>query len=60
MKKVLLLLANGFEEYEAGAFTDVLGWSRAFGNVPIEVTQRHIICYRVEEGKSCQSLVPTC
>jgi len=37
MKKVLLLLANGFEEYEASAFTDVLGWSRAFGNVPLEV-----------------------
>jgi len=37
MKKVLLLLANGFEEYEASAFTDVLGWSRAFGNVSVEV-----------------------
>ena len=37
MKKVLLLLANGFEEYEASVFTDVLGWSRAFGNVPVEV-----------------------
>ncbi len=34
MKKVLLLLANGFEGYEASAFTDVLGWSRAFGSVP--------------------------
>lgn len=37
MKKVLLLLANGFEEYEASAFTDVLGWSRVFGNIPVEV-----------------------
>ena len=27
-KKVLLLMAQGFEEYEASAFTDVLGWSR--------------------------------
>ena len=37
VKKVLLLLANGFEEYEASAFTDVLGWSRAFGDIPVEV-----------------------
>ena len=36
MKKVLLLLANGFEEYEASAFTDVLGWSRVFG-MPVKV-----------------------
>ena len=27
MKKVLLLLANGFEVYEASAFIDVLGWN---------------------------------
>lgn len=38
MKKVLLLLANGFEAYEASVFTDVLGWSRAFGDIPVEVT----------------------
>lgn len=37
MKRVLLLLANGFEAYEASVFTDVLGWSRAFGEVPVEV-----------------------
>jgi len=30
-KKVLLLLAQGFEEYEASVFTDVMGWSRAEG-----------------------------
>jgi len=36
VKKVLLLLANGFEEYEASVFTDVMGWSRIFGT-PIEV-----------------------
>src|SRR4030042_2481333 len=36
MKKVLLLLANGFEEYEASVFTDVLGWSRVFGT-PVKV-----------------------
>lgn len=38
MYKVLLLLANGFEAYEASVFTDVLGWSRALGDIPVEVT----------------------
>jgi len=37
MKKVLLLLANGFEVFEAAAFTDVLGWADAFGSEKIEV-----------------------
>jgi len=37
MKRVLLLLANGFEAFEAAAFTDVLGWASAFGSEPIEV-----------------------
>ena len=37
-KKVLLFLANGFEAYEASVFTDVLGWSKAFGDIPVEVT----------------------
>lgn len=37
MKSVLLLLAQGFEEYEAAVFTDVLGWSRAAGNDPVNV-----------------------
>lgn len=30
-RKVLLFLANGFEEYEAAVFTDVMGWSREHG-----------------------------
>ena len=38
MTKVLLLLAQGFEEYEASAFTDVLGWSRDIGDFPVGVT----------------------
>ena len=38
MKHVLLLLAKGFEEYEASVFTDVLGWSRACGDIPVKVT----------------------
>jgi len=37
MKKVLLLLSDGFEAYEAAAFTDVLGWASVFGAEPIEV-----------------------
>jgi len=36
-KKVLLFLAQGFEEYEAGVFTDVIGWSRVFGTVPVDL-----------------------
>lgn len=37
MKKVLILLANGFEAYEASAFTDVLGWADTFGDQPISM-----------------------
>ena len=37
MKKVLLLLAQGFEEYEASAFTDVVGWSRIYGTEPVDL-----------------------
>jgi len=36
-KKVLLFLAQGFEEYEAAVFTDVIGWSRAFGTEPVDL-----------------------
>lgn len=35
MKKVLILLANGFEVYEASVFTDVLGWADSFGDQPL-------------------------
>jgi protein deglycase len=31
MKKILLLLADGFEIYEASAFIDVLGWNKEYG-----------------------------
>jgi 4-methyl-5(b-hydroxyethyl)-thiazole monophosphate biosynthesis len=37
MKKVLILLANGFELYEAAAFIDILGWATVFGSEPIEI-----------------------
>ena len=36
-KKVLLFLAQGFEEYEAAVFTDVFGWSRVFGTEPVDL-----------------------
>lgn len=36
-KKVLLFLGEGFEPYEAGVFTDVLGWSRESGNDPVQL-----------------------
>lgn len=32
MKKTLLLLANGFEAYEASVFIDVLGWNQLEGD----------------------------
>lgn len=37
MKKVLLLLANGFEAYEASVFTDVLGWNEYEGDGTTQV-----------------------
>ena len=36
-KKVLLLLADGFEPLEAAGFTDVFGWAALEGNEPIEL-----------------------
>jgi len=37
MKRVMLLLADGFEAFEAAAFTDVLGFAGAFGDEEFEV-----------------------
>ena len=37
MKKVLLLLANGFEAVEASVFTDVLGWNKCKGDGTTQV-----------------------
>jgi len=37
MKSVLLFLAQGFEEYEASVFTDVMGWSRVYGTEPVNL-----------------------
>lgn len=36
-KKVLLFLSQGFEEYEASVFTDVIGWSRIYGSEPVDL-----------------------
>jgi 4-methyl-5(b-hydroxyethyl)-thiazole monophosphate biosynthesis len=36
-KRVLLLLADGFELLEAAGFTDVLGWANVDGEEPIEL-----------------------
>lgn len=36
-KRVLLFLAQGFEEYEASVFTDVMGWSRAYGKEQVDL-----------------------
>lgn len=37
MKKILLLLANGFKAAEASVFTDVLGWNKWEGDGSTEV-----------------------
>ena len=37
MKKILLLLADGFEIFEASAFIDVIGWNLVEGDVSTEL-----------------------
>jgi len=37
MKRVLLLLANGFEAFEASVFTDVFGWNQLEGDGSTEL-----------------------
>ena len=37
MKRVLLLLGNGFEMYEASVFTDVIGWNLVDGDKTTEI-----------------------
>ncbi len=39
MKKILLLLANGFELYEAGTFIDIIGWNSVYGDKSIELVK---------------------
>ena len=62
MKKVLLLLADGFETFEAIAFIDVIGWNLAEGDNSTELftcglkkeikssfNQRFIVDYVIDE-----------
>lgn len=48
MKKVLLLLANGFEAVEASVFTDVIGWNKLEGDGTTDLitagTREHLKC----------------
>lgn len=37
MKRVLIVLPDGFEAFEGAAFIDVLGWANEEGAEPIEV-----------------------
>ncbi|NVP03069.1 DJ-1/PfpI family protein [Photobacterium damselae subsp. damselae] len=37
MKKVILFLCQGLEEYEASVFTDAFGWTTTYGIEPIEL-----------------------
>jgi 4-methyl-5(b-hydroxyethyl)-thiazole monophosphate biosynthesis len=37
VKRVLLLLCDGVEIFEAAAFHDILGWASEYGSEPIEV-----------------------
>ena len=48
MKKVLLLLANGFESYEASVFTDVFGWNLYEGDQNTE-----LVSVGLHPGLSC-------
>ncbi|MDA8745944.1 DJ-1/PfpI family protein [Rubripirellula amarantea] len=36
MPRVLVILPNAFEIFEAAAFVDVLGWANHYGDIPIE------------------------
>jgi protein deglycase len=62
MKKVLLLLADGFETFEASVFIDVIGWNLVEGDCTTELfscgiskeikssfNQRFIVDYLIEE-----------
>jgi len=62
MKKVLLLLANGFETFEASVFIDVIGWNLVEGDnstklftcglkkeIKSSFNQRFIVDYLIDE-----------
>ncbi|MGL4753921.1 MAG: DJ-1/PfpI family protein, partial [Aeromonadaceae bacterium] len=37
MKRALLVVCQGVEEFEASVFTDALGWTTTYGLEPIEL-----------------------
>ena len=62
MKKILLLLADGFETFEASVFIDVIGWNLVLGDGSTELftcglqkevkssfNQRLIVDYLIDE-----------
>jgi protein deglycase len=62
MKKVLLLLANGYESFEASVFIDIIGWNEIDGDhstklfscgltkhVDTSFSQRSIVNYLIDE-----------
>jgi 4-methyl-5(b-hydroxyethyl)-thiazole monophosphate biosynthesis len=55
-KKVLLFLSNGFEEYEAAVFTDVMGWSRSDGEEGVEL--RTCGCHQLIKGTWNLNVIP--
>lgn len=52
MKKILLLLAEGFEIYEASAFIDVFGWNNIYGSKDTKI----FTCAKKKHIKSTFSL----
>lgn len=64
MKKVLLLLANGYETYEASVFIDVIGWNQVDGDkttqlftcgltkeVETSFNQKSVVDFTIDEVK---------
>lgn len=43
MKRVLVILPNAFEVFEAAAFIDVLGWANHYGDTPIETVTAGVV-----------------
>ena len=58
MKKILLLLADGFESYEASVFTDVFGWNLYEGDHSTELISAGLhSVLKCTRGYSC---IPLC
>ncbi len=66
MRKVLLLLADGFEVYEASVYIDVFGWNKTYGTKDIELVTTAIkknitstFGLKVEVDKTLDEITPT-